>query len=341
MRRLLMALPVLAALLCLCACDTGTISGALDPVTKASSTLVPGVDTPVPEAEEETPLRTQEEAQLYYRCRSEAYLIAESRMVSRTPSQSWEFAVVNELLNGPSGTAVGLTKLFPENTRVLSAVKQGRTLFVTLSSDLLKGYDDEPVDWQEDETWRRECPLRRRLCMQSLVATVTENCDVDQVQVLVQQESGSQGSLRLKQNYFLDDSEDSVLVGPMTRDASLLMGPENTMSLILTAWRERDWTRLYQWLLSRDPSSGTARPGQQSFITRMEELSAVVSATASVPSFTSDGAVATFAVDFELLLPDGSTSVSRSRILRLYNDGGWWKTSMEQLTGWLEVNEAS
>lgn len=143
---------------------------------------------------------------LYYRCRDEAYLISESRTVTRAPSQSWEYAVIARLLEGPSGTSTGLTRLFPEGTRVLSAVRQGRTLFVTLSKELLNGYSDEPVDWQESETWRRECPLRRRLCMQSLVATVTENCAVDQVQVLVQQTTRTGGSLRLKQNYFLDDS---------------------------------------------------------------------------------------------------------------------------------------
>lgn len=339
MKKLMASALCFLCCLCLTSCGTGTLSGAIDPIAKASSTMVPGVSTLIPEAEEETPLRTQGEALLYYRCRNDACLIAENRTVSRTPSQSWEFAVVNELLSGPSGTAAGLTRLFPNGTRVLSAVKQGRTLFVTLSSELLSGYPDEPIDWQEHDSWRRECPLRRRLCMQSLVATVTENCEIDQVQVLVQQGSVSHGSLRLKQNYFLDDSEDSVLVGPMSRDASLLMGPDASMSLVLSAWRSRDWDRLYQWMVTRDPNSGTARPAQRDFTAQMEQLPHIVNAQASAPSYTADGLVATFAVELELLQGDGTTRIISNRIMRLYNDSGWWKISLEQLTGWLEVAE--
>ena len=112
MRRMMLAAVLLLTLL-LCACDAGTVTNALDPVTKASSTLVPGVDTLVPDAVDETPLRTQSDAVLYYRYRDEAWLVSESRAVSRAPSQSWEYAVVNQLLDGPSGTATGLTRLFP------------------------------------------------------------------------------------------------------------------------------------------------------------------------------------------------------------------------------------
>lgn len=115
-------------------------------------------------------------------------------------------ALISQLLLGPGTASADLNVLFPEGTRVLSTVRQGRTLFVTLSREIMNGYPDEPVDWQEDAEWRTEAPLRRVLCMQSLVATVTENCDVDQVQVLVQAGSTGSGSLRLKQNYFLDDA---------------------------------------------------------------------------------------------------------------------------------------
>lgn len=125
----------------------------------------------------------------------------------------------------------------------------------------------------------------------------------------------------------------------MTRDTGCLLTTEAVMDLILTAWRGRDWSGLYLWLISRDPVSGVQRSSQRDFITKMEALPAVVSFNAMGPTFTADCAVATFSVDFELLQEDGSTRQVKSRILRLYLDNGWWKTTYDQLTGWLEVAE--
>lgn len=338
MKRFLLPLLILAALLCLTGCSSSSITNPLDPVAKASSTLVPGVDTLVPEAVEEEPLRTQATALLYFRYHQEAMLASESRSISRMPSQTWEYAVVNQLLAGP-GASSGLSSLFPQNTRVLSAVRQGRTLFVTLSDELLSGYPDEPMDWQESDYWREECPLRRQLCMQSLVATVTENCDVDQVQVLVQQASGVMGSLRLKQNYFLDDSPESVLVGPMSRDASLLLGPDASMAMLLRDWSSRDWPSLYEWVRPRDPVSGASRPAQRDFVTVMEELPAVISWKLSPATFTADGQCATFSVTMQTLNKEDGTVSEQRRILRLYNDRSRWLTTMAQLTGGTEVAE--
>ena len=151
--------------------------------------------------------------------------------------------------------------------------------------------------------------------------------------------TGSTGSLRLKQNYFLDDAEDNVLVGPMTRDTSLILTTDAVMRLILTDWSRRDWAALYLWLTTRDPVSGEQRASQRDFIEQMEELPGLVSFTASAPTYTADGEVATFAVDFELLREDGSTRTVTGRVLRLYKDNGWWRTTQDQLTGWLEAVE--
>ena len=187
-------------------------------------------------------------AALYFRYWDEPYLACEWRFITRTNSQSYELALLEELLSGPSAGSTELTPLFPVGTRILSVVRQGRTLFVTLSPEIMGRYADEPVDWQEYEYWLTEAPLRRRLCMQSIVATVTENCNVDQVQILVEQTGSVTGSLRLKQNYFLDDSEDDVLVGPMTRSDDMLLNCEQSMHHFLSLLQAKDWEKLYRCL---------------------------------------------------------------------------------------------
>jgi len=333
MKRLILAVLLCACLLLTSCGSTVTAAG----VPGAVSTMVPGVDTIVPEAEDTAPLRTQTEAVLWFRFGTEAALAPEIRTISRVPSQTYEAALIECLLAGPSAGATGLNGLFPEGTRVLSTVKQGRTLFVTLSANVLNGYSDEPADLRADDYWRVEAPLRRKLCMQSLVATVTENCDVDRVQVLVQQESTVGSSLRLKQSYFLDETDESVLTGPLTRDPSLLLGPDRAMELILTCWSGREWGRLYPWIMNRDPVSGDARGSQRDISALFDAMPAIVSWQTDGCTLSADRLCATFAVSFKVLNADGTTAEYADRIVRLYCDNGIWKTSVDALAGWLEV----
>ena len=331
-------LPLLACLTLLCACSTGTVQERLtNPLTESLATEVPGVETILPQAEETGTVRSSEEAVLYFRFRDEPYLAQETRVITRTASQTYEMALISQLLQGPGTAGTDLNGLFPDGTQVLSTTRQGRTLFVTLSAEIMNAYPDEPVDWQENETYREECPLRRRLCMQSLVATVTENCDVDQVQVLVEQENASVTSLRLKQNYFLDDSEDDVLVGPMTRDPSMLLSAENTLRVLLDAWCGQDWQRMYNLMAVRDPVSGDGRATENDFIAAMSALRPVVRYTQTEATTTADGSCATFAVSFAVLNTDGTVTELTNRIVRLYRVNGLWKTGVSSLTGWMEV----
>ena len=101
-------------------------------------------------------------------------LAAERRTVSRLPNEPYETALLRLLLEGPSLDAPALRGLFPAGTRVISTSRQGEMLFVTLSYQLMNGYSDEPSNWRSDTAWAQEVPLRRRLAMQAIAATVTE-----------------------------------------------------------------------------------------------------------------------------------------------------------------------
>ena len=313
MKRLIILLLLCAVVL------TGCASVGRSPFVE--TTPIPLTDTVFPEAEElpGTAAPQSESAVLYFRYLDEPLLAGEARVIRQLPSQSFELALLGELISGPGTHAVDLKSLFPVGTHVLSTVKSGRTLFVTLSQEIMNPYADEPVDWQEKDEWRREVPLRRQLCMQSIVATVTENCDVDQVQILVQQ-TGVTGSLRLKQNYFMDDSEDDVLVGPMTRDPGMLLSAETVLQVALGCWQRQDWARLYLYMASRDRLLGTERPIYRDFVSIMETLPRVT-------AFTPNGIT---------LAADGMTRTLKDRMLHMCRENGLWKVSLAQLTGWLE-----
>ena len=48
----------------------------------------------------------------------------------------------------------------------------------------MNGDPDEPSNWRSDTAWAQEVPLRRRLAMQAIAATVTENTTAQQVVIL-------------------------------------------------------------------------------------------------------------------------------------------------------------
>ena len=330
MKRWLLSFPCLLCLLLLTSCATSLVP--LDAITGADTTdvLVPSpIDTVVREED-----RFYE---LSIRFRQEPYLASEARIISRTQSQSYESALLEALFAGPSAGSMELTSLFPTGTRLISTVSQSRTLFVTLSSEFLSGYADEPVDWQEYDLWRHEAPLRRRLCLQSIVATVTENCDVDSVQILIEQKDSVTGSLRLPQNYLLDDSEDDVLMGPVFRDDSVLLGIDHTLSYILTLLGERNWDRLYYLLCLRDSRTGIERPTLEDYLVRMQALPALTAFATYPPTLSLDGTEATVQVHVTLTLQDLTRVNLGSRVLRLSRESGLWKISLEQLEGLMEV----
>ena len=298
------------------------------------ATDVPGVSVPELSVSGSGAVAVKSGSVLYFRYLDEPYLAPETRTVTQAAGQSYEYALLSALLAGPGTHSASLNGVFPDGVRLLSTVKQGRTLFVTLSAEIMEPYADEPDNWQAEDEWRREVPLRRQLCMQAIVATVTENCDIDRVQVLVQQDMAT-GSLRLRQNYFMDDSEDDVLVGPMTREEGLLLTQSVTAEVILSCWQQRDWARLYRYVASTDPESGIDRSDYDAFVQEMEALPAISSYTLEGSSVTADGSHATLTVSCTLLSGLQATETGAC-VLHLCREDGMWRITQEDLTSWLE-----
>lgn len=320
-KRLLICL--LLATLLLSSCSAGLPFGG------ALSTAVPGTDPARPEAQAPAELDRPETATLYFRYLSEPFLAQETRIITHSPSRPYELSLLTALISGPGSHSADLTGLFPAGTQVLSTVTQGRTLFVTLSRELLSGYPDDASVTPEEQQ------LRRELCMQSIVATITENCDIDRVQILVEQTDNATGSLRLQKSYFLAEPQSAELVGPLTRADELLLTPQRTAELLCSLWRSRDWQRLYQYIAMRDPATGVERASYRDFVTAMENLPLLSGYTVAGGSVTLDGTQATFAIDATTLTGNQETSHSGC-ILRLCREDGLWRATMAQLTGWLE-----
>lgn len=241
----------LLALLTLSLLLTSCASLLPDPVRDAVGTLSPEEEAVFPAAQAPESAAARREVTLYFRYGDQPYLAPEIRTVTIAADQSLEMVLLQELSKGPGSRSTQLTAALPEGCGFIAAVSQERTLFVTLGSSILKGWTDEPADWTASAYWQVEAPLRRQLCVQSIVATLTENCDYDQVQFLVEQTNVLRDSLRLRQSWFLDGADDTVLSDPIPRQEELLLSPGNTLRALLDAWKSRDAALLYGYLTQR------------------------------------------------------------------------------------------
>lgn len=299
------------------------------PLSGSLTTTVPGTDPALPEAQAPAEQDSLETATLYFRYMEEPFLAQETRLIAHSPSRPYELSLLTELVSGPGSHSADLTSLFPAGTRVLSTVTQGRMLFVTLSSEVLSGYADDKSTTLEEQQ------LRRQLCMQSIVATITENCDIDQVQILVEQNGNATGSLRLQESYFLVDTQSTTPVEPLKRNDELLLSPARTAQLLGEMWCSRDWQRLYQYIALKDPSTGAERVSYRDFVTAMENLPILSSCVVSGGTVTQDGSCATFTIS-GTTLQGGRETTRTGCSLRLCRENSLWRVTLSQLTGWLE-----
>lgn len=315
-------------LLLLGACLLLTGCAPHDPLADIASTAA-GLSIPAPEADGAH--HRSDTATLYFRFGAEGLLAPETRALQISPTAPYELTLLQALFSGPAASSLELSGLYPPGARVISTLKHGRTLFVTLSRQIMNKWPDEPDTPAPGDDWTQEIQLRRLLGMQAIAATVTENCDVDEVVILVEQGSELTGSLRLRESYYRTGAPSSDLAAPLTRDEALLLTPQTTLEVILQCWSERDWQRLYPFVARTDPATGAARPPYEDFTAPMNALPHLTDSRFSGGSVSPDGSFAVFTLDAELLA-DGHAAGLHRAVIRLYRERGIWRIGLSQLT---------
>jgi len=255
-----------------------------------------------------------QQVSLYFRYQDTAYLAPEQRMIAVGLNESLEMALVQALVEGPSATQSDLVPLFPAGTEVLSVTGSGDTLFVSFNEALLDRYSDEPKDLSGGQ-WRVEAPLRRRLCMDSLTATLTAAGLCTRVEVLVHRKDVQQHSMRLSKDYFLTGEEG--LLDPLTRREDSLLTPHNAAGLLLRAWMTQDWERLYTM------TAGEGRPGEQGTIHAFSAARTLVGYTLSPGEVSPDGKSAILSVDMVLRGSGEDVAIAAYPVLLTRQDGIW------------------
>lgn len=307
---------LLLCCLLLCGCSPAPLQSSPNP---------PGAQIPAPV--QEAPAAQELQAVLWFRCGEEPLLAPEGRSLRVGAGQSLPQVLLQALLSGPSSAE--LSPLFPQGTRLISVTQSGRRMFVTLSRHILNAYGDEPSAWQADPLWAREVPLRRTLAMQAIAATLSENCPVDEVVILVETTDAATDSLRLREGYYTLDGNEAI-ADPLRRDESLLLTPGRTAEVILQCWQDQDFVRLYRYLASTDPATGAARPAREEFLALMAQTPVLISGSAAGGSLDGQRAVFTLSGQW---LRDGQAVPFEGLTLRLTREKGVWRVGLSELTG--------
>ncbi len=309
---------LLPLLLC-CLLLAGCTRDPLSPIAAPSANDIPSpVVTGLPEQ--------SDLATLWFRYGTEPLLAPETRVITHSRAEGHALAILQALIAGPGATANGLGSLFPQGTQVISCTQSGNIMFVMLSKHIMNGYADEPASWRSDPYWAAEVPLRRELAMQSIAATLTENCSVDSV-VILMEHSGSD-TLRLRQSYYMEDTD--ALAEPLYRDESLLLTPARTAEVILQCWQEGDFARLYRYVAATDPATGTACPEAGDFLALMTDMPRLLHARAEGGSVSMEGNTAVFTVS-GAWLEEGHELPFTGMVLRLTRKQGIWRVGLSQL----------
>lgn len=293
------------------------------PLRKAETTPVPGLPMELHAASAPEDRANRQEITLFFRYQQTGLLAAETRSIMVPLDESLELTTVRQLLAGPQASHTELTRLFPHGTAVVDVTPSGDTLQITLTENLEN--DGIPADWKEDPAWREEAPLRRRLAIQSLVATMTENFHYPYVQIFIARDQATGISTRLNSSYFLDGR-----TGPeerLSRDESLLLNMHNTADVLLRAWQERDYPLLYQFTADLPD---IPRPAYDDFAEQLSGCVSVVSYEAGAGHNAPGRSQATVTLALECKA-DGQTLQYPAYPLRLVRNGGIWKVSFADL----------
>ena len=265
---------------------------------------------------------------LYFKHYLADYLVPEKRAVQKG-SQSIEYVVVSELLKGP--TKFERVAVMPPNVKVLDVTRNGDTVFVNLSEEFRGNIDLAAVrkDNVPEEQKENVLAQMKRLCIYSIVNSLTELDGVNRVKILVNnraltyEEMGAELIASQTVNV-----EKNTPVMALTRNKNFILSPSEAVRQVFNSLvGEPDWERIDAFL-ARKNADGSERPP-------IEEIQKVYSAYVAGLEFDSNNFImseeikpdgeAFVTVTYAIKNANGKKESRDSDVLRVVNEEGIWK----------------
>lgn len=275
------------------------------------------------------------EAPLYFRMQGENLLARETREIFLSRDEQLEKAIVRAIIDGPSASLLDLTATFNPGTQVLGTFATGSVLNVTFNRAFLTAPSDAPADWYNYASWREEVMMRRRLSLAAVVLAVTDASAYTSVQFLVQERADDlTGKRVLRKEIFFEETSDTAVLGPMTREESLLLTQHNSAQVILQSWQEKDFARLYRFVAQSDGQ----RPTQEAFIQAVSTVPGALLSFSVLPgSVSEDGKSAVMSAHLTRQDANGTREMT-AYPMHLERENGLWKIGYAALERMMEAD---
>ena len=240
---------------------------------------------------------------LYYRFGQTGLLGAQRVELDLKREETIATRIVQHLVKGPDIAHDRLSGVFPQGTQVISVTGEGRTAFVTLSEAFLGKPDGAPADWEDLAAWQEEAALRRRLAIQSLVLSLTEDGRYQRVQLYIA-DNDDDLPRRIAMAWFDPSMTDpTIVLAASPRDEKIMLTPYKAMTMILEAWQKRDFDTLYLLLA---PGKGKAMPAPSEFASEMKNTDvSLLEYETTQGTVSYDGQIATLVLDASIRSTDG------------------------------------
>ena len=266
---------------------------------------------------------------LYYRFGDTGVLGAAAAQLDMRREETVASSIVQQLIDGPGVSHDRLSGVFPQGTELISVTGDGATAYVTLSRGFLGKPDGAPSDWEDLAVWQEEAALRRRLAVQSIVLSLTEDGRYQRVQIYVA-DNDDDVPERIPMAWFDTSATDqTMMLAACPRDEEALLTPRRAMEMILRAWKEQDWPSLYP-LLAR--TADEEMPTLSAFEAQMRETGvSLLTYTVSQGTVGLDGQSATIVLDAAIRSEEGGDAQLERESVPLERDADNWAIRLSTL----------
>lgn len=264
------------------------------------------------------------EVTLYFSYMGENFLAGETRTINVPVNTKTEYAVIQELLAGPSTGRDDLTGLFWGNVKLVNVDSVSDILLVTLSNDFVT--TSPPKVSLEDGSIADQ----KKLAIYSIVDTIVQMGNYSRVQIEVDREVSKIGE-RITQGEAGWAGDASTYLEPVAWDGDLVLTPENTLTEALKSFGTKDWTRLYDFTAYNNPD-GTVKPDISAFSDALSTPGNLLqSYKVNGTNVSADGQKAVALLDYTISTRAGDTIERTDIPVVMVRENDIWKLSYTSL----------
>lgn len=303
-------LALLLAVLLLCGCAPNSIR------EDAIKESLPGID---PNAGVGRDIN----ATLYYRLSGEPALVPVQRTITVRSNEYAEAAVIRRLLEGPSALSWDLASTFPSGVRLIDINKDGKILYVTFSREILNA---------DVSGERKDAEESYRLCVYSVVNTLTALDRNTRVQIMVDLDGTGEGSrVSAAMLGFSSVSGGSQWLEPMSFQEDVLISPAKVAEYLLGHLQNQEYAEAHT-LFAESETGGIQKPDYAAFETQMLTLGQIDEFTVQQERVAEDNRSATVTLDIKWTARESGESYTvRGATVRMLPEGELFKMGWSSL----------